>query len=954
MSQFKPCRGATARLALPLAALLVIAACDSGGSDSGSNATTGGGGQTTAGATTGGDTGAGGTTGGDTGSSSGGDTTSADLSQAGTLIARVEVDTATADLVSAEGRARAAALPDNFGVIYEVIENHGGDTPFNCAEIGAQYASCSVTNLHIKDAAGALSGSDWRLYFHSLRRILRADSDDFEVYSVNGDLNYLTPAAGYDGFDGNVESVRFISEYSQLMDSDFMPRYWLVQGIADGNPSVTLAANTDENTNELNYAMPITGSNATAYNGETIPVATTTTRFAANADTASRVASLSPADIQSRIVPRPSAQTSTGGQLEISGGVSFAGGPLSSASVSALSARQATFMSSANQTPISMSIDTALGAEAYTLDVDTDGITIVGGDETGVFYGAQSVLSLVQPGVGTIPTVSVADAPRFSYRGMHVDAARNFRTVDTIKRVMDQMAAYKLNTLHLHMSDDEGWRLEIPSLPELTSVGATRQFQLDANGDVFEGNSLMPQLGSGPTSSTAGSGFYSRAEYIDLLEYAAARHINVIPAFDMPAHARAAVVAMRARASNLGDATSTDIRIDDPADGSRYRTVQNYDDGILNPCIAGTYSFVDTVVSEVQSMYNAAGATLDVWHMGGDEAFNVYKGPGYTSSGASYDVNAWDFPWELSPACDSYIQNTAGVNSREDLQSHFLERVSEIVGNAGIPALYAYHDIFEDRPASDLATQRVGSTVWEVIHRGNHDRPADYVNRGYETIITSPDYLYFDFPQEVDPEERGQYWAARATNTRKVFTFSPTNLPQNAETSTTANGDPWTATGSANTANFLGMQGQLWSETVRTPAQADYMVFPRLLALAERAWHQASWELDYSPGTTFSATSNLVNNELLANDWATFAAALGNKELAKLDAAGVQYRIPVPGVRTSTGVLEMNIAYPGLPLEAGSGSNLSAFVPGSTAAGVTDVRARSATGSRSGRTDSIE
>jgi len=183
----------------------------------------------------------------------------------------------------------------------------------------------------------------------------------------------------------------------------------------------------------------------------------------------------------------------------------------------------------------------------------------------------------------------------------------------------------------------------------------------------------MPQLGSGPQSNNQGTGFYTRADFVDLLRYAQARYIEVIPEFDMPAHARAAVVAMRARANNLGSPLSTDIRLDDPADTSRYLTVQHYDDGILNPCLPATYSFIETIVNDVQAMYSEAGQTLEVWHMGGDEAKNVFKGAGFANS--SIDTSVYDFPWEKSPACASFIANTAGVNSRDDLTPYFIERL---------------------------------------------------------------------------------------------------------------------------------------------------------------------------------------------------------------------------------------------------------------------------------------
>ena len=944
-------------IALMLAAALAVG-CSSGGggSDDDTGSSTGSSG-TTAGTTTGaagtttGSTAPGGGTTTDGGGDGGSAVVSSDLSQVATLLPSLDIDTVGAPLVSAAGRARAEALPESLGVIYEVVENQGNESPFNCAELGAAFASCSVTNLHVKDASGALSGTDWRLYFHSVRRVLRADSDEFDVFHVNGDLNYLTPSADFDGFDGSVESIRLITEFSHLIESDFMPRYWVVQGIADGNPQVSLLANTDDIDDESGYAQPIVGDNASAFAGETLQVATTSNRFAANADATARAASLTPAEIQSRIVPRPVSTIRGVGTLDIANGVSFGNGPLSAASAAALRARQVNFLNPANATPISMSLDAALGAEAYALTVNASGIEIVGGDQAGVFYGAQSVLSLVQPGVGTIPAVTVSDAPRFGFRGMHVDVARNFHSLDTLKRIVDQMAAYKLNRLHLHLSDDEGWRLEIPSLPELTTVGAQRAFQLDADGNTFEGNALMPQLGSGPDSN---SGFFSRADFIELLEFADARFVSVIPEFDMPAHARAAVVSMRARAANLGDPDSTDIRIDDPADTSRYQTIQHYDDNILNPCIPGTYTFIETVVREVSEMYTAAGVDLDIWHMGGDEANNVFKGFGFGPSGVTFDENAYDFVWEGSPACASYIANTPGVDSRDDLQPHFVERVSEIVNAAGIPAMYAFQDILDERTASTLATSRAGVAFWEVLHQGNHDNAAGLAARGFETVIAVPDFLYFDFAQEVDPEERGFYWATRFTDTRKVFAFAPENLPQNAETSVTNHGDSWTATGNAATPTFAGMQGHLWGETVRTPAQVDYMAFPRMLALAERAWHRADWELDYARGTTFSGSTNLVDDELLANDWASFAAALGNKEFNKLDAAGVGYRIPVPGASVAGGILDMNSPFPGLPLEAGNGSSFTGFVPGSSAAGITQVRARSANSGRTGRADTIE
>lgn len=901
--------------------------------------------------------------GGDGSSSAGGD--DASLSHIGTPAPINVVDPTTTAFFSARGRDKAAAMPDNLAVVFDVVENHGGDaftngTTPSCSSLGAQYSSCSIANLHIKDATGSLNDGNWKLYFHSIRRVLRVDSNEFTVSHVNGDLNYLEPSAGFTGFNGDVKTIAMVMEYNYLIESDFMPRYWL----ASDNGSITLINNTDNDTDESQYATAIIGENRRSFNGEPIALATATSRFNKNSDVETVAATLSPADIQSRIIPRPSNMTLGTGTLDIGGGFSFAGTQLAAPAIAALSARQSQFMSTSAGVPLTAIVNASLAPDSYTLEVSSTGIALAGADAQALYYAAQSLLSLIQPGVGTIPVMNVSDAPRFAYRGMHVDVARNFHSVSSLENLMDQMAAYKLNKLHIHLSDDEGWRLEIPSLPELTSIGARRSFQTDSNGNVSEAAGLMPQLGSGPTTGNQGTGFYSRADFIALLRYADARYIQIIPEFDMPAHARAAVVAMRVRASNLGNANDINVRLDDPLDTSRYLTIQSYNDGILNPCVPGTYNFIENVISDVQSMYSAASVSLDTWHMGGDEAKNVFTGGGFQ------DVNAdskepwrgeitrsdWDFPWEASPACATFIANTPGVTSRDDLQLYFVKQVAQYVADAGISTLYAYQDIYDLIDASELATQNAGVGYWDpVTTASGYNNINGFSNRGFETLVAVPDFLYFDFPQEVDPEERGYYWATRYTDTRKVFGFAPENLPQNAETSVNREGNSWTAAGNAANQGFVGMQGQLWSETVRTPEQFDYMVYPRLLALAERAWSKASWELDYVPGVTFSGSTNLVDKNARTADYASFAAALGYKELKKLDAAGIRYRVSVPGASIASGQLIMNSDLPGLPLEySTNGTTFTSYTGITSSNGVVAIRARSADGSRIGRADTVE
>lgn len=915
---------------------------------------TSGTGTTTDGTTTGGTTGnTGNETSGDGGETTGGETppdfsdANSGLSHPARQLPKGPAATPGSPFVSDIGRGQIAALAQPLAVMYEVVENHGNDFPDNCKSLEASYASCSIANIHIKDSNASLDGGNWKLYFPSIRRVLRVDSTEFNIAHINGDLNYIEPADGFTGFGTSpIKTIQVITEFSHLHESDMMPRYFLVR---DGQ-APELIANTDNTSDTTGFGVDISRENAKAFNGEPVPVATPITRFDKYSET-------SAIDVSGVIIPTPRSTNLSGGTFDIGAGLNFPAGVLTEGSAQALNSR-ANLIVGGGGNNVSIALDAQLPANTYNLDVTAAGISIAASDAASAFYGAQSLLSLITPGSGTIPQVNVTDSPRFDYRGMHIDVARNFHSASQLRKLIDQMAAYKMNQLHLHLTDDEGWRIEIPGLPELTNVGGKRQFALDGNGVPTESSGLLPQLGSGPFANNSGNGFYSRAEFVSLLRYAKDRFVDVIPEIDMPAHARAAVVSMRARAANMGQPGNTNIRIDDPADTSRYKTVQHYDDAIINPCVPGSYNFIQTVVVEVKSMFDEAGQTLDVWHMGGDEATNVFLGGGFedVSAGSTIpwkgdiDQSQYDFPWEKSPACQNLITSNDAVSNLEDINNYFVVRVSEIVRDAGIPSMYAYQDILRNINASQLATQRAGVGFWEIVWDTGASNAYDWPQRGFETLIAVPDYLYFDFPQEIDPKERGYYWATRYTDTQKVFSFAPENLPQNAETTLTRDGNPFSASGSTPYTGFRGIQGQLWSETVRTAEHFDYMVFPRLLALAERAWHKAPWEIDYSPGATFDQNSSQVNRTQLASDWNRFANALGQKELSKLDASGVQYRIPTAGAKSIDGQLEINTQYPGLSVQFSTdGSNWQNYNPASKPASAQAVRAVAANGARNGR-----
>jgi hexosaminidase len=444
------------------------------------------------------------------------------------------------------------------------------------------------------------------------------------------------------------------------------------------------------------------------------------------------------------------------------------------------------------------------------------------------------------------------------------------------------MAMYKLNRFHFHLSDDEGWRLEIPGLPELTEVGGRRCHDLD------ETSCLIPQLGSGPDADADnGSGFYTRDEYRQILQYAHDRGIEVIPEFDSPGHGHAPIKAMEAR----GDAT---YFLHDPEDTSKYTSIQEFRDNAINPCMESTYVFFEKVVQEVKAMHEDI-QPLKIFHFGGDE----------TPHGA----------WEGSPACEGFNIDLDG------LKAYFASRLSNITSAHGLD-LAGWEDGLmsegnEPYPRDSFVNDQVYGYAWNNIWEwGGGSRAYVLANNGYKVILSHATDLYFDHPYEPDPEERGFYWATRLTETRNTFNYMPDDVYENIEVDLfgrsitrdeiCANPENCVPLEPGSESNIVGMAGQLWAETVRHPEQFNYMVFPRLVALAERAWHRAEWEALSDPDMRKAARD--------AN-WAQFAKTLGEKELVRLDAAGVQYRVPPPGARLSGGLLEACSSVPGLTIQ---------------------------------------
>jgi len=527
-------------------------------------------------------------------------------------------------------------------------------------------------------------------------------------------------------------------------------------------------------------------------------------------------------------------------------------------------------------------------SEAYSLVVDpVQGVRIVGASPAGVFYGLQSLRGLLPaptPRAGLVlPAIRVVDAPRFGYRGLMLDVARNFQPKPVVLRVLDLLARYKLNVFHLHLTEDEGWRIEMPSLPELTAVGARRGHPLES------GQHLPPAFGSGPDVDRPwGSGFYSRADYVEILRYAAARHIEVIPELEMPGHARAAIKAMQA---------NQQYKLNDPDDRSVYTSAQGYHDNVMNPALESTYRFIERVVGDLVALHREAGVPLRHIHMGGDEV----------PAGV----------WQGSPAVQAYLK-AHGLASVDDLWFVFYGRVEQILKAEGEGLLPSGWEEIAVRktnrdgrptnvPNPDFAARGWRAYVWNNVPGGGaEDLAYRLANGGYDVVLSPVSNLYFDLAWNQNPEESGLDWGGYV-DLRKPFEFIPFDYYRNVRV------DPSVFVGKDRLTDYgrthvVGIQGNLWSETLGAEGRLEYMLLPRLFALAERAWApDPDWARERDPARSDS---------LYREAWSRFVNVLGQRELPRLDreVSSVNYRIPTPGLKAEGGVVHCSVELPGFML----------------------------------------
>jgi len=417
----------------------------------------------------------------------------------------------------------------------------------------------------------------------------------------------------------------------------------------------------------------------------------------------------------------------------------------------------------------------ASDAEGYTLEITPQRILIKAARPAGLFYGVQTLRQLwpaawegpapaVQAEPARIPCLVINDQPRYSWRGGHLDVCRHFFPIEFIYRYIDYLAMNKMNTFHWHLTDDQGWRIEIKKYPLLTEVGGWR---VDRSGDHW--NKRAPQQ---PGEKATYSGYYSQEEIRAVVEYASSRFITIVPEIEMPAHAGAALAAYPRFSCTGGPFTV-------PPGGVW---------PIVNLYCAGddtTFSFLQDILDEVIGLFPG-----DYIHIGGDEADKS--------------------EWKKCPKCQARIR-TENLGDETGLQSYMIRRMAGYLHSRG-KRIIGWDEILEGGLAPRAAVMS-----WRGMQGGIDAARADH-----DVVMTPTDYCYFDYyqgPADFEPLSIGGYIPIET-----VYAFEPTPASLDAKQAK----------------HILGCQANLWTEFIATPEHAEYMLFPRLLAMAEVAWSPKS------------------------------------------------------------------------------------------------------------------
>ena len=419
-----------------------------------------------------------------------------------------------------------------------------------------------------------------------------------------------------------------------------------------------------------------------------------------------------------------------------------------------------------------------LKGEGYSLKSDKSGVEIIGNSPIGTFYGIQTLIQLLPVEKSNnlaIASVNVQDEPRFAYRGAMLDVGRHFFSVAFVKKYIDYLALHKLNYFHWHLTEDQGWRIEIKKYPKLTEIGSKR------NGSIV---GRYPGKGS---DNTAEGGFYTQEEVKDIVKYASDRFITVIPEIEMPGHSSAAIAAYPELScfpnekTNLPANMISDKSKQEMANG-RNKIVQEtwgVHADIFVPT-ENTFKFLEDVLDEVITLFPSKYI-----HIGGDEA--------------PKDA------WKKSEFCQQMIKEK-GLKDEHGLQSYFIQRIEKYV-NAKGRTIIGWDEILEGGLAPNAIVMS-----W----RGEEGGIAA-AKENHQVIMTPGSHVYLDHSQTKNEKE---VTIGGFLPLEKVYSYEPIPKELNEQQAK----------------YVMGAQGNVWTEYMANPAKVEYMIFPRLSALSEVLW----------------------------------------------------------------------------------------------------------------------
>ena len=499
------------------------------------------------------------------------------------------------------------------------------------------------------------------------------------------------------------------------------------------------------------------------------------------------------------IIPEPVSITKSSGHFILPENITIQAGPETKDVVDylqeKLSAATGYFVSSSNTAAskptirliLNTKVNTQIGNEGYQLSVTPGLIIIKANKAAGLFYGVQTLIQLFPKEIESAevtkgiewkaPCVEITDYPRVGWRGLMFDVARHFFTKDEVKQYIDAMVRYKYNVLHLHLTDDEGWRIEIKGLPKLTEVGAWSVKKVGTFGD------FIPPT---PDEPRTYGGFYTQEDLKEIIVYAKERFVDILPEIDVPGHSLAAIAAYPELSCTPG-AEKYQVRSGEKImDWSRGAPPIALVDNTLCPANEKVYEFLDTVISQVAALF-----PFEYIHMGGDEAPRNY--------------------WEKTPAVLALMKRE-GLKNMDQVQGYFEKRVLKMVEAKG-KKFIGWDEILDGGIPSNAAIMS-----WRGVKYG-----VEATHKKHEVVMSPTTYAYLDYMQSDAMFEPKVYASLRLS---KSYEFDP--IP--------AGVDP---------KYIKGGQANLWAEQIYNIRQAEYMTWPRAMAIAESVWspkEKKNWE----------------------------------------------------------------------------------------------------------------